>query len=73
MLIIYTMNFMNRFLPMIIMIAIYPVDAHAYINPSTVSLVFAAIAGSIAVLGYYVRTIIYKIQSFFNKKKDKDS
>ena len=64
---------MNKYMAMIIMIAVYPVEAHAYINPSTVSLVFAAVAGSVAVLGYYVRTIIYKIQSFFNKKKDKDS
>lgn len=58
---------------MIMMIAVYPIDAHAYINPSTASLVFTAIAGSIAVLGYYARAIIYKIQSFFSKKKDKNS
>ena len=54
---------------MIIMIAVYPIDAHAYINPSTVSLVITAIAGSIAVIGYYFRIIIYKIQSFFSNKK----
>tara|TARA_B110000881_G_C18386692_1_gene418907 strand:+ start:66 stop:260 length:195 start_codon:yes stop_codon:yes gene_type:complete len=64
---------MNKYMAMIIMIAVYPVEAHAYINPSTVSLVFAAVAGSVAVLGYYARAIIYKIQSFFSKKKDKNS
>ncbi len=50
---------------------LYPTDAHAYINPSTVSLVIAAIAGSLAVIGYYIRTIITKIKSFFIKKQDK--
>ena len=66
------LNDMNKFLPMAVIISLYPMDAHAYINPSTVSLVFAAIAGSIAVGGYYLRAIIYRIQSFFKKKKDKD-
>ena len=54
-----------------IILSLYPIDAHAYINPSTVSLVFAAIAGSLAVAGYYIRTIISKIKSFFSKKKAK--
>ena len=54
------------------MIAVYPIDAYAYINPSTVSLIFTAIAGSLAVIGYYARSIFYKIQSFFNKKNDKE-
>lgn len=63
---------MIRFIPIIILIAVYPIDAYAYINPSTVSLIFTAIAGSLAVIGYYARSIFYKIQSFFNKKNDKE-
>tara|TARA_B100001564_G_scaffold337613_1_gene328721 strand:- start:404 stop:607 length:204 start_codon:yes stop_codon:yes gene_type:complete len=67
------MNITNKFIPGLIVIAIYPIDAYAYINPSTVGLVITALAGSIAVIGYYFRTIIYKIKSFFSNIKNKDS
>ncbi|MBH44880.1 MAG: hypothetical protein CMD88_05430 [Gammaproteobacteria bacterium] len=55
---------------LIVILIFYPIDAHAYINPSTVSLVIAAIAGSIAVIGYYARVIYDKIKSFFIKDKN---
>ena len=62
---------MFKFLLIFTLLVTHPIDAYAYINPSTVGLVIAALAGSIAVIGYYARRIFILLKSFFTKNNSK--
>ncbi|MDH4126468.1 MAG: hypothetical protein OEW64_12275 [Gammaproteobacteria bacterium] len=44
--------------------------AHAYLDPSTASMVISAIVGLLATLSLALKTFWYKIKSFFRKQQD---
>tara|TARA_B100000401_G_C52805000_1_gene720664 strand:+ start:2379 stop:2591 length:213 start_codon:yes stop_codon:yes gene_type:complete len=59
---------------LLITIIVYPVDAHAYINPSVFSLIGILLAGVVTVIGFYFYKIIdlfgsliLKVKNFFKK------
>lgn len=43
--------------------------AYAYVDPGSASVVIAAVLGSIAAVGYTIRTFLARVKSFFAKNK----
>tara|TARA_B100000989_G_C19366954_1_gene395707 strand:+ start:606 stop:761 length:156 start_codon:yes stop_codon:yes gene_type:complete len=48
------------------------VDANAYIDPGTGTIIIQAIVGAIAAGAVTIKIYWYKLKSFFVKKKNKD-
>lgn len=46
--------------------------AHAYLDPSTASMIISAIVGLLATMSLAVKTFWYRIKSLFRRQKDDD-
>lgn len=44
--------------------------AYAYIDPGTASLILQGIIGGIAATGFFFRSHLYKLKSFFRSRRD---
>tara|TARA_B100000959_G_C14811685_1_gene554077 strand:- start:398 stop:607 length:210 start_codon:yes stop_codon:yes gene_type:complete len=49
---------------------VYPLDAHAYINPSIFSFIGILLAGAITVIGFYFFKIVGFLEILFSKIKN---
>ena len=63
---------LNRQLPIILLATLsgFAMPAHAYLDPSTGSMILSAIVGIFATVGLALKTYWYKFKSFFKGQKD---
>ncbi len=54
----------------LVMLMILPIDAFAYLDPGTGSIIIQSAIASVAAAGYVIRIYWHKIVSFFSRKKD---
>ena len=54
---------------LVLVIAVFSPPAHAYLDPSTGSMIVTAIVGIIASIGLAIRTYWYRLKSFFKGGK----
>ena len=54
----------------LVMLVILPIDAFAYLDPGTGSIIIQSVIASAAAAGYVIRIYWLKILSFFSRKKD---
>jgi hypothetical protein len=58
---------------MLVSLLMLAVPAHAYLDPSTGSMILSAIVGLLATMALAVKTYWYKLKSFFRQDDDKKS
>lgn len=56
-----------------IALCLSPIDAHAYLDPGTGSLIAQAVIGAVAGAFMFMKLYWGKIKSFFSKNKSEDS
>jgi len=54
----------------LVMLMILPIDAFAYLDPGTGSIIIQSAIASVAAAGYVIKIYWHKILSFFSRKKD---
>jgi len=58
-----------KIFPLVILM-ILPINAFAYLDPGTGSIIIQSLIASVAAAGYVIRIYWHKIVSFFSRKKD---
>ena len=58
---------LSTFVLFVLLIALVPSTAHAYIDPGSGSAIVSAIIGLIAAIGLALKTYAYKIKSLFRR------
>jgi len=56
----------------VVLFAIQPVYAHAYVDPGSGSVIVTAILGFFAAIGYTMRKQFYKIKNLFKRNNTDD-
>jgi hypothetical protein len=64
---------MSKLLAFILVIAVQPGVAHAYVDPGSGSIIVTTVLGLFAAVGYTFRKYIYKIKRSLSKKKPEDN
>ena len=58
---------------LVTVLALFSAPAHAYLDPSTGSMIVTAIVGLVASIGLAIRTYWYRLKSFFKGDRERKS